>query len=166
MHDELIHTTTGLPIGNWTLGKLKSEIVGHQDWALVRVTIRGFGEFIATFTSQEQPILDYVVELLKRLRGVFHDQDLFIGHVGHPEHTSEPIFVIIPSRKATHQAVAMADWIEGEFKKIGAKTFATEFGEVSQPAPTFSVEAEALTGAEHIFSDLHFLLDTLGSSQR
>jgi DNA-binding NarL/FixJ family response regulator len=165
IQDELIHSTTGLPIGNWTRDKLKSEIVGRQDWALIRVTIRGLGEFVDTFTSQEQPILDYVVGLLKRLRDEYQDQDLFIGHLGHPEHTREPTFVIIPSQNATHQAAIMADWIESEFKKVGAKTFASEFGEVSQPAPMFSVEADTMTSAERIFSDLHFLLDTLGSSQ-
>ncbi len=164
--DELTHSVTGLPIGHWTQEKLRDKIVGHQDWALVRVTIKGFGRFVATFPSQEEPILSLVAGLLKRARDEFQDQGLFIGHLGYLEHTLEPTFVLIFGEGGARHVADSAHWIETEFQKTGSELFMPALESIAgQHGLALSVEARAMTGAEHTFPDLHLLLDTLGSSQ-
>lgn len=164
--DELTHSVTGLPIGHWTEEKLKDQVVGHQEWAIIRITIQGFNELIAAFSSQEEPILSHVAGLLKRARSKFLDQDLFIGHLGHLEHTLEPVFVIILGQSSISQVTHLASWIESEFNKVGAKLFIPAFGDrASHQKLTLTLEANVLTSEEHTFPDLHLLLDTLGSPQ-
>jgi DNA-binding NarL/FixJ family response regulator len=164
--DELTHSVTRLPIGHWTEDKLRSEVVGCEDWALIRMTIKGFKEFVAALASQEEPILNSVAGLLKRARVEFEDQRLFIGHLGHLDYTPEPGFVVLPSEKSVDRIADMARWIENEFEKK-AGLFAPAFSEdrANQQELTLAVEAKVLTSVEHTFPDLHHLLDILGSSQ-
>lgn len=164
--DERTRSVTGLPFGRWTEDKLRSKVIERKDWALIRVTIKGFDEFVAAYASQEEPILTFVAKLLKRTRDEFKDQELFIGHLGHREYTSEPGFVVIPGKESTRCVADMARWIESEFEKK-ARLFAPTFfeDEASHQKQTLAVEAKVLTSVEYNFSDLHHLLNTLGSSQ-
>lgn len=163
---KLTHSVTGLPVGRWTKEKLRDKVAGRTDWALIRVTIKGFSDFVSTFASQEEPILTSAAGLLKKARDEFKDQELFIGHFSHREYTAEPSFVLIPGEASVRCAADMAQWLESEFEKK-AGLFAPRLPEesVSQQKPAIAVEAKVLTSVEYAFSDLPHLLDTLGSSQ-
>lgn len=165
--DEMTHSVTGLPIGHWTQEELKRRIIGRQDWALIRVAIKGFSQFVATFSSQEESILSFVAGLLKKARNEFQGQELFIGHLGYLELTLEPSFVLIPGEKDMLHTPDIARWIEDEFRKVGSELFTPEFDgkQADQQGVTLAVEAKTMTSAEVTFPDLHLLLDTLGSSQ-
>jgi DNA-binding NarL/FixJ family response regulator len=161
MYSKQTDAVTGLPNSHWTEAKFRGKIIGQQEWALIRVTIKGFNKFVTTYASQEEPILFFVGRLLKSVRDEFDDQRLFIGHLGHYEYSSEPSFVILLNPKSTPHLHKMAHWLEDKFSRTGSGPFMPQFGQVDQPELTFSLEAKTMTGAEYNFHDLHELLDRL-----
>ena len=163
---ERTHPATGLPGGRWTEERLKDNILGRDDGILIRVMLKGFGKFLATYGSQEEAILVYVASLLKRARANFPDQKLFIGHLGYHEHGPDPSFIIIPEEQNISHSLKLAQWIETEFKQQGgAKAFMSIEKGRQEPKKKFKIEARVLTGKEADFSYLDQLLDTLKSPQ-
>ena len=165
IRNELTDSVTGLPTDRWTEKKLNSKVVGRERWALIRLTVRGFSEFVSAFASQEEPILRFVAGLLKKARNEFQDQDLFIGHLGHHNYISDPNFIVIPGKASIDHVADMARWVESEFKKVGAELFTSKLESTAhERAPALAIEAKVMTGGEYTFPDLQLLLDTLGSS--
>lgn len=163
------HSITGLPTGAWTAEKLKNSIVGREDnWALIRVRIKGLNKFVANFTSQEEPIFVFVAKLLRQTREKFADREIFIGHLGHREHISEPNFVIIPGQTSQKRVGKIAAWLEERFAQTDIRLFIpdleVERSELDIKQLTLALETWVLPDDEYnFFPDLHFLLDTLGT---
>ena len=169
--DKQTHSATGLPKGRWTEEKLRSKVLGRKDWAFIRVTIKRLNEFIAAYPAQEEAILVIIASSLEGVRDEFADQDLFIGYLGHRESIPEPSFVVIPSEKSIGRVKDIACWIEKDMPRwIEEKSalFSSAFGDKArQKVSTLTVETTTWTstdGAVPMFTDLHELLDTLGST--
>lgn len=159
------HPITGLPIGHWTEEKLRSNVVEQEDWTLIRVTISGFDRFIATYASQEEPILSFTSRLLKQVEERFNLQKYFVGQLGHREFMSEPVYVILLNRQDEAQASQITGWLKEEFAnrdKIFTPAFRNKANLLETP---LALETKILTGSEDTFEDLHRLLDILGSTR-
>jgi hypothetical protein len=171
--DNRTHSITGLSVDRWTQEKLERMVVGRKDWALIRVTIKGFDEFVRAYPSQEEPILTFVADLLKGARDAFDDQELFIGHLGHHKDAS---LVVIPGTESFRLVSDMNRWrkdiarwvrgIEEEFQQQAPNSLSV-FGLRDL---TLTLEAMTWVGAdadsaEPMFTDLHQLLDALGPAQ-
>lgn len=158
------HAVTGLPTSRWTEEKLTDRVVERHDWGLIRLSIDGFRKFTTVFASQEQAILSFTANLLKRAGDRFQNQGFFVGHLGHLEQIPEPSFVIILDTQQMEQAAALSDWLKSEFeKKEGLFSPAFE-DKASRQKLALNVDTSILTGSDYFFEDLHRLLDTLGST--
>jgi DNA-binding NarL/FixJ family response regulator len=155
------HSATGLPIDRWTHGKLKRAVLGRQDWALIRVTIQGFDEFVRVYPSQEEPVLAFVASLLKGARDAFNDPELFIGHLGY--HKNAP-FVVLLGQEDLRRVEDVDRWTKDIKRRFAeqAPSFVSAFG---GQEPALALETKVWVGAsERMFTDLHQLLDVLGST--
>jgi hypothetical protein len=159
------HTVTGLPAGRWTEEILRNRAVERRDWALIRVTVKGFSKFTSVFASQEEPVLAFTGEVLRGASEQFPDQEFFIGHLGYREVTLEPNFVVILGKQTMDRVADIAVWIKSEFdKKEGLFVPAFE-DKAKQQELILAVETKILKGSDYFFEDLHRLLDTLGSAR-
>jgi hypothetical protein len=158
------HAITNLPNNYWTEDQLRAKIVGRSNWGLILVTVSGFTQFVASYASQEEPILFFVARLLTQTRAVFQDDQIFIGHLGHYEYTPDPRLVLIPGEKSSPYLAEIVHWINDRFTESGSTPFTHALAELNQAELEFTVKAKAITSAAYSFQDLHALLDTLSST--
>ncbi len=159
------HAVTGLPMGRWTEEILRNRAVERRDWALIRVTVKGFSKFTNVFASQEEPILAFSGEILQQAAKQFMEQEFFIGHLGHRKVTLEPNFVVILGKQNVDRVADIAAWIKTEFDKKDGLFMPAFENKAKQQELILTVETRILKGSELFFEDLHRLLDTLGSTQ-
>jgi CheY-like chemotaxis protein len=152
---------TGLPNQHWSEAQLRRYVIGQSHWAMILIAINGFERFVRKYASQEESILFFVGKLLKRVREIFNDDQIFIGHLGHLEYTLEPTFILLPGPDTKLKLANIAAWIEKAFSQTGSTPFTHEFKQLPQSELKFQLLAKVITSTEYSFQDLHEVLDTL-----
>ena len=157
----LTHPITQLPDVDWTENKLrKKAILDRDEWVFTRVIIKGFEDFVEKYKSQEKGIFNRIASLLKKARDEFQDQEISIGHLGH--HASEFVIISGTKRIVPSEIQRWIKTIETRFNDQ-AHLFAPSENLASQKKLKLTFEAKILTSDEEAYSDLHSLLDALGS---
>lgn len=162
--DRWTHPVTNLPVGHWTEEKLRNRVVEQDDWALIRITMDGFNQFVANFASQEEPVLNFAVTVFQQACQGYQNLACEMGHLGY-EYTLEPSFVIIFNRQALPYVDDIAARIKQEFEQK-VHLFLPEFETPNaRQRITPTLDTKVLKGGSENFEDLHRLLDTLGLAE-